>query len=506
MNRKRNSPARIAETTFAGDWYSGRPEVLRREMKDWLNAAAAPAAQTAADRPICALIVPHAGYAYSGAVAAHAYRAVQGRSFSRVVLLGPAHYTRIIHRVRVESATLCRTILGDLEVDRDFTARLLKYPVFVEGPEKPSGEHSIELQYPWLQAVLGAPKIVPLICGALDSHSIHEAAGALRMECDEQTLLVVSSDFTHYGPRFDFVPFPPEEAPARLPRLDLEVFEQVKQKNIRGLMHTLDRTGATVCGRDPLSVLTVMLGEQHEVERSAYDTSGRLTGDWENSVSYLSAIVRGAWTPVPPIPAARKRIAGEPDIPEDASAAWKPDSEDQTTLLRIARKAIEWYLARRRRPTLRDMGVLHSTVGLRRHAGAFVTLHKGGDLRGCIGEILPSRAVAEAVLDQALNSAFRDPRFPPVEQEELKGLSLEISVLEPPHDIASPEEYIVGKHGIILSQRNRSAVFLPQVATEQHWDRETVLNHLAVKAGLEPDAWREPGAQLSVFEAVVFHE
>jgi len=145
------------------------------------------------------------------------------------------------------------------------------------------------------------------------------------------------------------------------------------------------------------------------------------------------------------------------------------------------------------------------TDGMRQQAGAFVTLHRQGALRGCIGEIYPSRAVYAAVLDHAVNAAVHDPRFPSVQAEELPSIELEISVLTPPHRIDSWREIEIGRHGVVLRKRGRSAVFLPQVAPEQGWDVETMLAHLALKAGLSADAWWE-GAVFEVFEAIVFSE
>jgi AmmeMemoRadiSam system protein A len=137
------------------------------------------------------------------------------------------------------------------------------------------------------------------------------------------------------------------------------------------------------------------------------------------------------------------------------------------------------------------------------HRGAFVTLRAAGSLRGCIGTIEGVCPLTEAVLRNARAAACEDPRFAPVSPAELDGLDLEISALTPLVPVASPDDIVVGRHGVLLSAGGRRAVFLPQVASEEGWDRTTMLRHLARKAGLPPDAWRD-GAGFQVFEAEVF--
>ncbi len=177
----------------------------------------------------------------------------------------------------------------------------------------------------------------------------------------------------------------------------------------------------------------------------------------------------------------------------------------RASLLRMARSAIAGYLATRRTPDATAMGIPIAD-DMRQPGGAFVTLHKRGALRGCIGELDPERPLFEVVLHHALNAAFKDPRFPPVGPEELDALHIEISALTPPVPVESWEDIEVGHHGVILRHGRASAVFLPQVAEEQGWDLETMLGYLSRKAGLDADAWQSPEARFRVFEATVFGE
>jgi AmmeMemoRadiSam system protein A len=220
-----------------------------------------------------------------------------------------------------------------------------------------------------------------------------------------------------------------------------------------------------------------------------YDTSGRIVGDFRNSVSYMSVAFTGAWTAAPP-------------AETDTSSPLTED--DRRALLRAARDTLNYYFAHAQAPTPEDIS-LELTPAMRSIRGAFVTLAKEGQLRGCIGEIYPVRPLYQSVMQNALRAALADPRFRPVTEDELPALHLEISALTPPHEVPSAEAIVLGRHGIVLSKGEHSAVYLPQVAPSQDWTLEETLSHLSRKARLPPDGWKE-GAQFRVFEADVFEE
>jgi AmmeMemoRadiSam system protein A len=173
---------------------------------------------------------------------------------------------------------------------------------------------------------------------------------------------------------------------------------------------------------------------------------------------------------------------------------------DRLVLLQTAREAIAARLARRA-PVYPPAG-----DSLREPRGAFVTLKTHGELRGCIGHITSSEPLADTVKEVAQASAFEDPRFPPLGPEEWDAVRIEISVLSPFEPITDASIIQVGVHGIMIRRGSRSGLLLPQVATEQGWDRETFLTHCCYKAGLPGDAWRSPDTRLSIFSAIVFHE
>jgi AmmeMemoRadiSam system protein A len=233
-----------------------------------------------------------------------------------------------------------------------------------------------------------------------------------------------------------------------------------------------------------------MLPADAQVHQLHYDTSGRMLGDFSSSVSYCALAVSGKWPQV-------DRVAPAAE-PEGLTAA------DRARLLRLARGSLTHVLENGEMPTAEQLDV-EITPAMKRVSGAFVTLHKNGKLRGCIGEVFPYRQLYKAVMAQAVNAGLNDHRFEQVESSELDDIHVEISVLTPPRPVASASDIVIGTHGVILEKTGCTALFLPQVATEQGWDLETTLTHLAQKAGLPGDAWRE-GASFEVFEAIVFGE
>jgi AmmeMemoRadiSam system protein A len=174
-------------------------------------------------------------------------------------------------------------------------------------------------------------------------------------------------------------------------------------------------------------------------------------------------------------------------------------ADDQKTLLRIARQALEARVRRIVAPVVEGEGVLAQ------ECGAFVTIHRRGALRGCLGRITTDMALADVVRHLAAVVADSDPRIEPVRREELDELDIEISVLTPQREVRSLDEIQIGRHGVIVEQAHRRGLLLPQVATERQWDVQQFVEHTCLKAGLPPDAWRH-GARMFVFEADVFSE
>jgi uncharacterized protein len=175
--------------------------------------------------------------------------------------------------------------------------------------------------------------------------------------------------------------------------------------------------------------------------------------------------------------------------------------DEKRELLRIARATLREFLHSGRIPP----GKPHKE-SLLQPAGAFVTLHKGGDLRGCIGTMVENTPLYKTVQEMAVAAASRDPRFPPVAEEELADLVIEVSVLGGHRPISSAADVEIGVHGLTIEHAGRRGLLLPQVASEHGWDAPTFITHVCAKAGLPDDAWSQPGARLERFTAQVFDE
>lgn len=468
---------RVRSPAIAGSWYPGDAAELTAYLDRALDSASGWALPEG--ERMQALIAPHAAYAYSGATAAAGYRLLRGQAVDRVILLGPSHHASF-RGVAIADVDAYETPLGRVPLDAEAVAGLRASPLVVAGPRGPDREHSLEIQLPFLQRVLALGwRLVPLLVGRLEPEDYAPLVAAIRPLLDDRTLVVVSTDFTHYGARFGYQPFPPDrEAAARLEALDKGAFAHIQAGDAAGFLDYQARTGVTICGYRAVALLLHLLPERTRAHIVRYDTSGALLGDYRQSVSYLTA----AFTR----PA---RPAGSA-LPQQGSLEW---------LYRLAALRVQDVVA----PDPAAQAALRELVDglpadVTHPAGAFVTLRRDGRLRGCIGYVAPIKPVWEAVLDNAEAAALHDHRFLPVQPTELDELDVEVSVLTEPTPIASLDEFEVGRHGIILVKDGRRAVFLPDVAVEQGWDREQTVTHLAQKAGLAPDGWRA-GAQYFVF-------
>jgi AmmeMemoRadiSam system protein B/AmmeMemoRadiSam system protein A len=465
----------VMDCKLAGTWYAADPKTLQSELQGYIDTA-----EVTGRQDIIALISPHAGYTYSGACAAKGVR-LADRMYRRIVVIGPSHRFPMQNRFSVPQVDAFRSPLGTIPLDRPFIEALLERPYFESVPQAFHAENSIEMQLPLLQQRYSDFQLVPIAAGQCDWESIQAAGAALRALVDEDTLVVASGDFTHYGPNFGYIPFT-NDVPANLKKLDMGAWEQIEQRNGSAFLNYIEKTGATICGRTSIAVLLTMLGAETRALLVDYRTSGQMTGDFANSVSYVSAAFAGSW--------------GQEPI--------KLSDPDRQTLLSLARKTVSYALREGREPKPEDLGISIPDAAQAERA-AFVTLHRGQQLRGCIGEIFPSQALFQSIIKNAINAALHDPRFPAVTAKELDLLHIEISALTPPRPVASWRDIRLGIDGTVLRRGSQSAVFLPQVAPEQGWDLETTLTYLAQKAGLGPDDWREETRFLT-FQAEVFGE
>jgi len=496
-----NSPSKRPPTgtarpaRYAGSWYPADATELQRV----LDADLATSKPLVDARPLLAIVSPHAGERFSGQVAGAVHGLLRGRLVTRVWLLGPSHHARVRGAaLPAKDVGRFATPLGELPLDRDAVEALRALPGFDGPPEAHRQEHSLELNAIFLARTQPGVPIVPLLVGDLgDDAHVRALADRMRPLLREGDAVVVSGDFTHYGPNYGYAPFaaPNDDVPRRLGELADAAAAALGAVDLPAFSKHLDATHDTICGREPLRLLMALLPPGATGQRVAFDTSGRVTSDYTNSVTYVGLAFQHD----------RPWGQGARVAVHETPATEVLDAALQAKAIRMVRRTLEVYLTTGR--TL-DEAALEVPPGgpLHEAMAAFVTLKKSGELRGCIGHTSPVQALWLDLRDNAIAAAVHDGRFSPVTAAELPSLSLEVSVLTPPVQAPGPEAFEVGRHGVILHARGRSAVFLPQVAPEQGWDRETTYRHLAHKAGLALDAWRDPDARFLLFEAQVFDE
>lgn len=493
-------------SSIAGSWYPADAAELR-EMLDRYRAEIEPQVRREEASPDI-LILPHAGYIYSAGTAMYGIAQLRRNAFHRVVILAPSHRSAFADRLIAPEVTQLGTPFGDIPVDTEAIDCVgSAFPVSKNNLVH-AAEHATQIEYPLLQYALGEFRVVPFVVGDFSSDGeLDHAGAALRRILDERTLLVVSSDFTHYGQRFGFAPFGRGKAAAQQVRaLDLQAFDAIREGDCVKFETLLAQTGATICGRNPIRLMLHCIPEKTRFEMLHYSTSIDETGDDSDFVCYLCGAGYAAWPAKTPEEKKEDASVVAESAKAQATAEEIFSAGERRTLLGMARRSIEHALATGR-ALPEDAFQTEATENMRRKMGCFVTLNRrsDGSLRGCIGEIEPYRPLYRAVTARAIDAAFRDPRFRPMSPSEWGDIKIEISALTPAHPVSSWREIEIGRHGMTLSKNGRMAVFLPQVAPEQGWDLETTLSHLALKAGLRADDWRE-GASFTVFEAIVFHE
>jgi MEMO1 family protein len=506
-------PSRAARTrpsALAGSWYpEGRAPLVAAAHLLLRLAASAPALPA---KPV-AVVVPHAGWSYSGFAAAAAFRLLKPGDFDRVAVLAPSHQSAF-RGYALDDATAYRTAMGDIALCDGALAALQGSDARVVAGVG-DREHSIEIELPFLQATLGRFCLVPVLVGDTDEALERSFAARLATLDDGHTLFVFSSDFAHYGPRFDFQPFGPLSPPVKekIRAMDDRGAALLASVDARGFRDYLRETGNTICGRNGLATMLELLPRIAPKARAvplAHYASSDLPGMQDDaSVSYVAmAFLREApaearfGSPLVAPPGLEDAL---PDTPSLSPA-------DGAHLVRLARAALTTHFLERD-DLGRELASWPTGPERERRQGVFVTLNRKdpaearaqGRLRGCIGQPEPTFPLYYGTVQAALDAALRDPRFEPVTAAELGRLEIEVTVLSPRKPVASWRDIRLGTHGIVLQKGGRGALFLPQVAPEQGWTIEQTLEALSEKAGLPPDGWKE-GASFSVFTGQVLEE
>lgn len=488
----RDASTQSRKSALAGSWYPAEADKLTSGIDKLLAGARGPEVKD----PLI-LILPHAGYYYSGSVAARGYDSIRNMKPGVIVIMGPNHRYPLKGCSILDVASY-ETPLGRVPLNRDMVKQLLRDDNFTTLARAHEGEHSIEIHLPFIQRVFARELsngvgIVPILVGDITDDEAGDIARAIETALGDaiNPLIIISSDFTHYGTNFGFVPFKgdkPEVVQKKIKDLDYGALNTITQGNSANFADYVKDTGITVCGKNPIRTALNLNITGREAQILAYNTSGNITSDFKNCVSYAAVAVSGRLVPV------KDKASRSGSVPTEA---------EKRFLLAQARRSIDEYLATGKKDPGSESSVpAYCTL----QRGVFVTLKKDGDLRGCIGYPQPVTSLYQAVHENALNAAFRDPRFSPVQHHEMKDITIEISVLTLPEPVQSVDEIEVGRHGLIIERAGSRGLLLPQVPLEFGWDRTTYLRQLCRKAGLSSDAWKQEGTKLYRFEAIVFSE
>lgn len=457
-------PAKIRDPVYAGYFYPKDPAPLSHQIDTFLRGAQ----KEKTISGVKALIVPHAGYIYSGQVAAHAYHHVRTRQIETVIILSPSH-KHGFDGCSIYPEGGYKTPLGVALVDEATARKLSDISGFGYVPEAHEKEHAVEVQIPFIQTVLPNAKIIPIVMGFPRMKTYSKMADALAViSAEKQILVVASTDMSHF--------FSKEKAN----RSDADTISLIESFKSSQLVDRLKRGENIMCGGGP--VVTALLYAQRlgseTVKSLAYADSSMAGGDTSSVVGYYSAALTVAAEPPP----------------------FLLNEEEKGELIRIARSSISAYVLKEAIPHYNPQ-----SPALFDKKGAFVTLKKGGRLRGCIGFTSPIFPLFQTVREAAIYAACKDTRFLPVTADELSLLEIEISILSPLKKIDNPRFVSIGKHGLLISKGKKSGLLLPQVAVENHWTRKEFLQQACIKAGLSPDAWKN-GADIFTFEAIIIHQ
>ncbi len=444
----------IKEPSVAGSFYPAGEKELRETVGTFLsNAKTMPQEGT-----LLALISPHAGYRYSGQVAAYGYKQLQNRDVRRVILIGQSHH-EAFRGASVFTTGRFRTPLGNVGIDEQSAKRLLnEHAVVRYYPHAFAKEHSLEVQLPFLQSVLGDFTIIPILIGSPTRSTYDHIVSELTAMIDAKTLIIASTDLSHY------------HGYQQATDMDRRIIAAIERLSVQNVSELLADGKSEMCGSVPV-MIAMEVAKRHGANLGTlftYANSGDVTGERDRVVGYASiGLFRSPYT-----------------------------DEEKKELLRIARDAIREHVTRGR-----TIEFEIKNPKLNADGAVFVTIKKQGLLRGCIGHVQAVMPLYRSVIKNAIAASSSDPRFPPLKEEELKDVEIEISILSPLQKLKDIKEIQIGTHGLVIRRGYQSGLLLPQVPVEQGWDRDAFLRHICIKAGLPEYAWKD--SELYTFTAEI---
>ncbi len=478
VSQEENTNIINREPRFDGRFYPGNKEKLQQELTDYFSEA-----EKKVQNDVVALIVPHAGYVFSGGIAANSYAQLNpNQKYDNIFLLASSHTARF-NGASIYNRGHYETPLGEVKVNLKLAHELIKSSdniTYLSAAH--TNEHCLEVQLPFLQHLFKNDfQIVPIIIGDDDARQCKLLAEDLMPWFNKNNLFIISSDFSHYPKYADAIMADSVTADAISSNSAdalIEALKENKNKRIPGL-------ATSMCGWSAGLTLLYMTERDPliEIRNIKYCNSG------DNQYGDKTRVV-GYWS-----------IAFSKNSQNKSEEPFRLLEDDKSALLKISENTLSEYINDNTRPEYKKEDFSSS---LCTHCGAFISLYYKGGLRGCIGTFKAGKPLFENVQDMTIAAATKDRRFTPVTKSELENISIEISVLTPLQQIKDTSEIVLGKHGIYIKKGSRSGTFLPQVATKTGWNLEEFLGHCAKsKAHLGWDGWKE--AEIYTYEAIIFN-
>lgn len=442
----------VRDPVFPGSWY---PE-NKNELADLVNEYLDNAQKLEIDGEIKAIIVPHAGYAYSGQIAATAFKQLE-KEYDNVFLIGPSHRYSLTG-ASISNFDYYSTPLGEIKLSKKIQ-EMLKEKLINNIEEAHENEHSLEIELPFLQRQLNGFEIIPILVGPIDTNEFKDL---LNKYLGENDLIVASVDLSHYYNYNEAV------------QLDSYSIGKILDLDDEAILSSeIDAPWAIS------SLLKIAKEKSWKPYLIIYANSGDVTGDEESVVGYASII-----------------------FVETLS------EDEKRFLLELARESAETYLKEGKKLEINERKIPKK---LKNKMGCFVTFTEDEQLRGCIGDILPKRPLYECVIENAINAAINDMRFNPVIYEEMKEIKIDINILSAPIllDRKNPEELLVKlkpfEHGVVLKRELYQSTYLP-IVWKQISNKQDFLSNLCVKGQMEADCWKDPKTEIYVYTAENFAE
>ncbi len=465
------------QPAVAGEFYPSEPKELRTTLKELFTEAVPKKTKN-----VLAIIAPHAGYVFSGKVAASSFNQIdENKKYENIFIIGPSHHASF-SGASIYSKGNYITPLGTVKVNIPLAEKLIKeYDFFHFYLDVHYYEHCIEVELPFLQYKMKKDfKIIPIVIGSASPKVCKKIAKALKPYFNDKNLFIISTDFSHYPKYQDAVENDKRTADAILSNSANNLIKTLNDNASRNIPNLV----TSLCGRYAVLTLLYMTENNPDIKvipifsRNSGDTE---YGDKDRVVGYYSI----AFT-----------------LKNEDDKEFNFNEEDKKELLKIARKSIEQYIKKNKIPQI-DTKTFSKDLFTK--CGAFVTLTENGKLRGCIGRFIADEPVYKVVQQMAIAAATQDSRFPKVTASEIDNIKIEISILSPLKKIQSVDEIQLGKNGIYIKKGWASGTFLPQVAKETGWTKEEFLGHCARdKAGIGWNGWKD--ADIYTYDAEVFDE